>query len=72
MSDPTWNEKFELPDWSQSVSDIQDFFEYIINKHKTFTDNPPVRIYVNKIVIRITFIIKAEYYLEPSIPEEMN
>ena len=26
---PTWNEKFELPDRSYSVSDIQNYFEYI-------------------------------------------
>ena len=25
----TWNEEFELPDGSYSVSDIQDYFEYI-------------------------------------------
>ena len=24
---PTWNEEFELPDGSYSVSDIQDYFE---------------------------------------------
>ena len=30
MSTPTWNEKFELPDKSYSVSDIHDYFEYTI------------------------------------------
>ena len=29
ISTPTWNEEFELPDESYSVSDIQDYFEYI-------------------------------------------
>ena len=29
ISAPTWNHKFELPDGSYSVSDIQDYFEYI-------------------------------------------
>ena len=29
MSAPTWNEEFELPDGSYSVSDIQDYFEYL-------------------------------------------
>ena len=29
ISTPTWNDKFELPDRSYSVSDIQDYFEYI-------------------------------------------
>ena len=28
------------------------------------TDNPPIRIYVNKIEHRITFRIKTGYYLE--------
>ena len=29
ISAPTWNVKFELPDRSNSISDIQDNFEYI-------------------------------------------
>ena len=29
ISASTWNEEFELPDGSYSVSDIQDCFEYI-------------------------------------------
>ena len=28
---PTCNDKFEFPDGSYSVSDIQDYFEYILN-----------------------------------------
>ena len=32
ISAPTWNKKFELPNGSYSVSDIQDYFEYIIKK----------------------------------------
>ena len=64
MSAPTWNEKFELPDGSCSVSDIQDYFKYIIKKHETVTGNPPIRIYVRKIENMITFKIKAGYYLE--------
>ena len=32
ISAPTWNDKFELPDGSYSVSDIQDYFEYIFKK----------------------------------------
>ena len=30
MSAPMWNEEFELPDGSYSISDIQDYFEYIL------------------------------------------
>ena len=29
----TWNEEFELPDGSYSISDIQNYFEYILKKH---------------------------------------
>ena len=61
---PTWNDQFNLPDGSYSVSDIQDHFEYIIKKHETITDNPPVQIYMNKIKNRIVFKIKAGYKLE--------
>ena len=30
ISAPAWNDKFELPNGSYSVSGIQDYFEYII------------------------------------------
>ena len=32
MFAPTWNDEFDLPDGSYSVSDIQGYFEYIINR----------------------------------------
>ena len=72
ISAPTWNEKFELPDGSYSVSDIQDCFEYITKKHETFTDNPTMKIYVNKIENRITFKVKTIYNLELLTPEKMK
>ena len=34
ISTPTWNEEFELPDGSYSISDIQDYFQYILKKHE--------------------------------------
>ena len=40
--------EFELPDGSNSISDIQDYFEFIFKKHETLTENPPVQIYPNK------------------------
>ena len=43
---------------------IQDYFEYIIRKHETIADNPPVQIYLNKIKNRIVFKIKTGYNLE--------
>ena len=63
LSAPTWNEKFELPDGSYLVLDIQDYFEYILKKYSENVDNPPIRIYVNRFENRITFKIKSGYYL---------
>ena len=54
ISAPTWNEEFELPDGSYSLSYIQYYFKYILKKHEPVTDNPSVRIYVNKIQNRIS------------------
>ena len=64
ISAPTWNDEFELPDGSYSVSDIQEYFEYILKKHGESVDKPSARIYVNKIENRLTFKIKNEYSLE--------
>ena len=64
MSAPTWNEESELPDGSYTISDIQDYFEYILKKHGEKTVNPSIQIYINKIENRITFTIKTRYYLE--------
>ena len=72
ISAPTWNNKFELPDGSYSVSDIQDYFEYILKKHGENIDNPSVKIYVNKIENRITFWIKNGYSLELLTPETIK
>ena len=61
---PRWNEKFS--DKSYSVSDIQDYFIYILKNYETVTDNPLIRIYVDKIENKINFTIKIGYldYLE--------
>ena len=72
ISAPTWNDKFELPDGSYSVSDIQDYFEYILKKHGENTDKPLVQIYVNKIENRDTFKVKDGYSLELLTPEAMK
>ena len=58
----TWKNKFELPDKSYSVSNIQDYFEYILKNHNKKVDNPSIRIRANKIENSITFKIKAGYY----------
>ena len=72
ISAPTWNDEFELPDGSYSISDIQDYFEYILKKHGEDIDEPSVQIYVNKIENRITFKIKKGYSLELLTPETMK
>ena len=72
MSTAKWNEKFELPEGSYYVSDIQYYFQYIIQKHETVTDNPPIRIYVNKTENRIKFSSKTCYYLDSLTPENMK
>ena len=61
-----------MPDGSYSISDIQDYFEYILKKHSENVDNPSIKIYVNKIENGITFTIKNGYYLELLTPETMK
>ena len=61
-----------MPDGSYSVSDIQDYSEYILKKHGENTDKPSVKMYVNKTENRVTFKIKNAYSLELSTPETMK
>ena len=68
----TWNEEFELSDGSYSISDIQDYFEYILKKDGEKTIHPSIKIYANKTENRITFKIRKGYYLELLIPETMK
>ena len=69
---PTQNDEFHLPDGSYSIADIQGYFEFIMKKHETLTENPPVQIYPNKIKNRIVFKVKASYKLELLSPETMK
>ena len=64
ISAPTWNEKFELPDGSYSISDIQHCHEYIFKKYRTATYNLSIKKYLKKIENKIAFKIKTGYYLE--------
>ena len=64
ISASTWNEEFKLSYGSYSVSDIQDYFEYTLKKHRENTNKPSMQIYANKIENRITFKIKNGYALE--------
>ena len=67
ISAPIWNDTFDLSDGSYSIGNIQDYFEFIINKHETLT-----LIYPNK--IKNTFILKMKtgYKLELSTPETIK
>ena len=72
ISASTWNDTFDLTEVPYSISDIQDYFEFILKKLETFTENLPFQIYVNKIKNRIVFKIKTEYTLELLTPETMK
>ena len=49
ISAPTLNDEFDFPDGSYSISDIQDYFEFIVKKNKTLTENLSIQVYPNKI-----------------------
>ena len=72
ISAPTFKDKLELPDGLYSVSNIQDYFEYILKKHGENIDNPSLKIYANKLQNEITFEIKNGYSLEILTPEKMK
>ena len=67
-----WHEEFALPDGSYSISDVTDYFEYILKSirkrqlilHKWYTQK--------KIENRITFKIRTRYYLELLTPETIQ
>ena len=46
---PKWNDKFELADGLQLISDIQDYFEYIFLKNKAFVNNAQIKILFKKL-----------------------
>ena len=67
---PTLNDK--LPDGSYSVSNIQDYFEYIFKKYGKNVHKPSVQLYLNKIKTRVTFKIKNGNALELQTPETIK
>ena len=70
---PTWNNEFELPDSSYSVSKIQEYIWFIIKKHKTLRTIPSIYVvYINRINTRLVFKIKDEYQPEFQTPETMK
>ena len=69
---PRRNDKFELSDGSYSVSDIQDYIDYITKKQETLTIIPPIHVYNNRINNRLVFKIKDGYKLELQTHEAMK
>ena len=72
ISGPTWDEEFELPNGSYFVLDVQSYFDYVVKKHETLTDSPPIQIYVNRIKNKIVFKLKTGYRLEIQSSETMR
>ena len=72
ISAPTWNDTFNLRDGSYSIADIQDYFEFIIKRHETLSENLLIQICPNKLKNKIVFKIKTGYKLEKLTPETMR
>ena len=66
------NDKFELHDGSYPVSDIQDYFVYILKNYGEDIDKTSVQIYVNKMENSVKFNIKNGYSLELLTSETMK
>ena len=63
ISAPIWNEKVDVSDRSYSVSDIQDFFEYIFKKDREKTENPSIAIFIKiKQIIEQQLKLKRHYF----------
>ena len=44
-----WNEEFELPHGLYSVSNVQDYIEYLIKVHETLPTSHPFHVHINRI-----------------------
>ena len=63
---------FDLPDGSNNIPKIQNYFENIIKKHETIAETSPILIYANNITNGIVFKIKTGYKLELLSEETMK
>ena len=68
----TWNDGFEWPDDSYSMSDIQDYIEFIIKKRKALRTIPHTHVSINEINNRLVFKLNDGYKLESKTPETMK
>ena len=55
-----WNDKLEWPYGSYSVSDIQDYIEYVLKKYGEDVDKPSVGIYRTKLKIGLHLKLKMD------------
>ena len=72
ISAPTLNDTFDLPDGLYNISEIQDYIEYIIKKHKAIGENALILIHANTITNIIVFKIETGYKLELLSKETMK
>ena len=70
--DQMWNDELESTDGSYSVSDMEDYVKYIIAKHETSSNNPPIHIHINRTDNRLVFKIKDGFKLELPTPVTMR
>ena len=75
ISGTTWDKEVELPNVSHSISDIQDYFEYILKKHKHWLINHKFKYIPTKFRTELHSKLSQEswaYYLELLTPETMK
>ena len=76
LSGPTWSENVTIPDGSYGISQIQNYFlDEVIQKHESnvkSNEQPPILIYANRILNRVSFRIKTRYKLELLTNETMR
>ena len=61
ISAPTWSNKFELPNGSYLISDIQDYFKHILQKHNE-NNIPSIKVYI-KLKIELHLKLKLDIIL---------
>ena len=61
-----------LSDYFYSVSDNQNYIEYIIKKHEALRAITPTHAYIIRINNRLVFKTKVEYELDLQTPETMK
>ena len=66
---PTWSDEFELPDGSYSISDIQNYFDYVFKKHSESADNPSIYMFLELLTPEIMELLGST---ESKITKDKN